>query len=460
MTTTDSSFVAQGALSGLGSYPIGFYANSKGPRPIKAFPPFQVGTLAVGQAAGVYGATDTVALPPPGKSPPGVSDWGTAGVWGYSVNTSGVAGYAAGVLPSSQGLPAAGVLGVSDNYYGVFGYAPGNPYPGYGTITGGVYGVSGSGFGVRGSSDQGYGVYGESGSDAYGVYGTSWNNHGVRGDSINSSGVVGLAGTQSLPVLSPNTAGVFGIAGLLGPQLSQAPQQGNTIKPPTAGVFGTADQHPGVIGTSNAGIGVYGFSTVNSGVMGESVSSWAGYFAGNVNITGNLTVAGPMKGAVVPFPDGTQRVLLCMESPEAWFEDFGAGKLKRGRAAVKIDRDFAKVIKRGDYHVFLTPRGDCRGLYVRRQGGASFEVREFGGGASSVAFSYRIIGRRKDVKGHRRFAKIDTRLRMPVPRARPARRTKLPPRTPAALRAFAARMEKETRAQMAKRGRQRKGSDR
>jgi len=99
-----------------------------------------------------------------------------------------------------------------------------------------------------------------------------------------------------------------------------------------------------------------------------------------------------------------------MESPEHWFEDFGAAKLKRGRAVVTLDANFAKVIKRGDYHVFLTPKGDCRGLCVRRQGGASFEVRELMGGTSSVAFSYRIVGRRKDIRGHQRFAKIKVTL--------------------------------------------------
>jgi hypothetical protein len=76
---------------------------------------------------------------------------------------------------------------------------------------------------------------------------------------------------------------------------------------------------------------------------------------------------------------------------------------------VKLDANFAKVIKRGDYKVFLTPEGDCRGLYVRKSA-ASFEVRELAGGTSSVAFSYRIVGRRKDIRGHRRFAKIDVTL--------------------------------------------------
>jgi hypothetical protein len=36
------------------------------------------------------------------------------------------------------------------------------------------------------------------------------------------------------------------------------------------------------------------------------------------------------------------------------------------------------VIKRGDYRVFVTPEGDCRGLYVRRKAAAAFELRELG----------------------------------------------------------------------------------
>jgi hypothetical protein len=99
-----------------------------------------------------------------------------------------------------------------------------------------------------------------------------------------------------------------------------------------------------------------------------------------------------------------------MESPEHWFEDFGTAKLKRGRAVVRLDADFAKVIKRGDYRVFPTPEGDCRGLFVYRKSAASFEVRELMGGKSSIAFCYRIVGRRKDITRHRRFARIDTLL--------------------------------------------------
>ena len=164
-------------------------------------------------------------------------------------------------------------------------------------------------------------------------------------------------------------------------------------------------------------------------------------------ITGDLTlqdatVAAKIKSAIVPFPDGSHRLLHCMESPEHWFEDFGTAKLKRGRAVVKLDADFGKVIKRGDYKVFFTPEGDCRGLYVRRKSAASFEVRELMGGKSSSAFSFRIVGRRKDIKEHRRFAKIDTRLPLPDAAARPPRQ---PKPSAVALRAFVARLEREAR---------------
>jgi hypothetical protein len=171
------------------------------------------------------------------------------------------------------------------------------------------------------------------------------------------------------------------------------------------------------------------------GVIGAVTdpAALAGYFLGDVTATGTITA--PVKHAVVPFPDGSRRLLHCMESPEHWFEDFGAARLKNGRATVKLDADFAKVIRRGGYHVFLTPKGDCGGLYVRRQGGASFEVRELQGGRSSVAFCYRIVGRRKDIKAHKRFAKIDE---PPMP---PAQRTG---RRGSSLEAMLAKLHKQS----------------
>jgi hypothetical protein len=144
----------------------------------------------------------------------------------------------------------------------------------------------------------------------------------------------------------------------------------------------------------------------------------AGFFVGNIIVTGRI-LAG-IKDGIVPFPDGSERVLHCMESPEHWFEDFGSARLTRGRVTVKLDADFAKVVKLNEYRVFLTPEGDCQGLFVRSKSGTSFEVCELQGGTSNIAFSYRIVAKRKDVKAHRRFAKIETTVPMPTGKARAA----------------------------------------
>jgi hypothetical protein len=278
-----------------------------------------------------------------------------------------------------------------------------------------------------------------------GVYGAGVVQPGVIGFSRENDGAQGLsfAGTafRAASFFGPGVHSISGaLTGVTGISGTQGPPVGMNL-PTIAGSVGSAASRPGVIGTSNALMGVYGFSAANAGIVGETANpnSFAGFFAGNAVVTGTLTAG--VKNAMVAFPDGTQRVLHCMESPEHWFEDFGTAKLKRGRAVIALDADFAKVITR-DYRVFLTPEGDCRGLYVRRKGALSFKVRELTGGNSNVAFSYRIVGRRKDIRRHRRFAKIDTRLELPAGATRPPRK-----RAPGAaeLRAFVARLEKEAR---------------
>jgi hypothetical protein len=70
-----------------------------------------------------------------------------------------------------------------------------------------------------------------------------------------------------------------------------------------------------------------------------------------------------------------------------------------------LDRDFAAVVRTDDYHVFLSPEGDSKGLYVSSRTRTGFQVREQDQGAGSVAFSYRLVARRKDV-AVQRFQKI------------------------------------------------------
>jgi hypothetical protein len=355
---------------------------------------------------------------------------GQFGGWHYGAKA--YAGYGGDVLRDGEAKRGpdvnaysefAGVLGTGIYVTGVAGTSSFNV---------GVYGQTGE---VPESSIPNYylaGVLGASSLSWPGVMGWSQGWTGVWGESVEKDGILGVT-------RSDQANGVVGLC------LSYGPWPSPNL-PTNAGVLGMAWRQAGVIGTSHQSAGVLGFSN-NIGVYGASTNpaSYAGFFRGSVRVTDTLTAS--VKRAVVPFPDGTQRALYCMESPENWFEDFGGAKLKSGRAVVKLDADFAKVIKSGDYRVFVTPEGDCRGLYVRRRSARSFEVHELTGGKSSIAFSYRIVGRRNDIQGHGRFAKID--IREPLPAAAPRAPRKGVPTAPVP-RALMVSLGKDARARRAK----------
>ena len=72
-----------------------------------------------------------------------------------------------------------------------------------------------------------------------------------------------------------------------------------------------------------------------------------------------------------------------VQSPENWMEDFGSGSLSNGSTTITIDPAFADTVTASaDYHVFLTPNGDSKGLYIARKTTTTFEVRESGSGKS------------------------------------------------------------------------------
>ena len=97
-----------------------------------------------------------------------------------------------------------------------------------------------------------------------------------------------------------------------------------------------------------------------------------------------------------------------------------------------LDGTFAQTVNASsDYHVFLTPEGDCRGLYVTRKTATGFEVHELGGGQSSVAFYYRIVALRRGFENVR-MADITEQMKKanaPLPKAGPG--FALPARPPA-----------------------------
>ena len=206
------------------------------------------------------------------------------------------------------------------------------------------------------------GGYGLSSTGLYGVYAA-----GLTDPSGGSSGIGVFAEGPAAGVNgdgAPNGTGVYG-----------------------TGFYGVMGQ--GSTESSGGGIGVYGEGT-NVGVWGYSDSNTYAVFGdGNIGATGTIT-------ADVLIPDNRVVELYSMESPELWSEDFGSGELRNGVGEVPLDPTFAlSVNTRTGYHVFLTPNGDCEGLYVAQKTATGFQVRELRGGKSNVEFDYRIVAKRR-----------------------------------------------------------------
>jgi hypothetical protein len=343
-------------------------------------------------------------------------------------------------IPGSPGY-GVGVLGLASDYIGVNGQSQTSIGVRGDTTSGlGVYGLSQTGTGVRGDTTSNVGVYGlsqtgtgvrgDTTSGGSGVYGKAEIGIGVRGDSADSTGVLGQSNTGvGVHGHGADLAGVFGTSqgrvairgrdefatpglstAVVGQSLNGAGVGGKSRT--GNGVIGewapddpasTAGGGCGVLGRAHPpdGRGVLGFSNEGFAISATTSTGFAGVFEGDVFVTGNFTVKGGRKSAAMPLADGSTRLLHCMEGPQPWFEDVGRAGLVEGRAAVDLDPDFAAVIERDDYNVFLTPEADCNGLFVSDRGPDGFEVRELAGGTGTLQFSYRLVARRRDVPGDR-----------------------------------------------------------
>jgi hypothetical protein len=187
-------------------------------------------------------------LPLVGKS----IDPNTAGVLGEGL--TGV--YGRNPKPEGKGN---GVIGYSDDGRGVWGHSK---------QTGdGVLGESANGRGVAGTSETNYGIQGHS-RDIAGIRGDSDKSRGVEGWSKDNDGVWGM-----------NTGETRGAAGVHGASKGEG-----------IGVFGESANDDGVRGVSTNGNGVSAFGG-NTGVYAKGPVN-AGFFEGNIHVTGNITAAG------------------------------------------------------------------------------------------------------------------------------------------------------------------------
>lgn len=233
---------------------------------------------------GVYGESDS------GKGVAGVSDSDT-GVYGYSISDDAIKGE----TPNGSGA-AVRALNTSGTgtAYGVYGS----------TSSEGGIAVSGSASKLTGSA---VGVKGESLSTAgIGVLGTvghaSGATAGVKGESLSSSGTGVLGTTTSVTGSTVGVKGVTVSSAGIGVYGEASSADGTTYG--VKGVCGSTGSSAGVYGEGNyVGVWAQGgrwgmYTKADSGTISTEYSiyaaaptgsGYAGYFAGDVRVVGNLT---------------------------------------------------------------------------------------------------------------------------------------------------------------------------
>ncbi len=265
-----------------------------------------------------------------------------------------------------------------------------------GTGTWGVYGNGSTADGVHGVTSSTSGNSGTSGistgtsGSAHGVYGRSSNGQGVYGTSSSNNGVEGHSTAK----------GGSGVAGI---ELGTSSGSGDGVYSESADTTNLYEALEAKADSSNTYI-FEGFNASTNGLCTIDYNAALACTGGAVFKTlrtRHVNAAG-------------QKVLAyASESATATIEDVGTARMFDGVANVQISPDFASVMDRKWYYVFLTPMGDTRGLYVSTKTPTGFQVRENQHGRSSVEFDYRIIA-------HPLGAKVER-----LPEAPPMRRAPL-----------------------------------
>ena len=332
-------------------------------------------TTALNETYALIGAENTFAYP----------QVINGGLTANSSSSGGTGVYAnAGSSSGSNGVVAYGATGVA----------------GYTTVNGSIalYGDAGSSSGSNGVV--GYGATGVAGNStitgSYGTYGSG--STGVWGSSNGTGADVGVSGTTGSGLAVQGTA-AQGVAGWFEDDAAD-----------TAALVAINNAPP------------------NDEADAFYAQGYSGYC--QFDTAGDLFCSGS-KSAVVPVDGGSRQVALyAVEAPENWFEDYGSAQLSNGSARIDFEATFAQTVNTDlDYHVFLTPRGECEGLYVADLTPSGFAVRELHHGLSSVAFDYRIIAKRRNYEtvrladrtnGHKKREEQIARMRQRTKAAVPA----------------------------------------
>ncbi len=350
------------------------------------------------------------------------------GLYGYSATGPGVYGF-----NNDGGAPS------------IYGYSTtANAVVGLTTTTsaaGGFAGVTGAdnsaiqtgviNYGVAGESMNGHGVYaqtqaamnGAAAVEAFapnGAYAVDAHQQNGGNSAIHGQTDGGIAaGFFEAEGVGPARAGLIAVNYTDGGQgaIGLDTGEGGTFN----GQSGDA-AHP-VLSAVEAATGTYPFVTINEATLGPgpnnetfiikdtvNASTHAFSTGSDVQVSGDLYVSGIVYTKCNTFPatatsqctvpagaeqrtsSGNRLATYQANQSLPTMEDFGEAQMVNGQAAVPLEAKFASTIDRArSYLVFITPEGDCHGIYVASKSASGFVVRELMSGHSTLSFQYRIV---------------------------------------------------------------------
>jgi hypothetical protein len=235
----------------------------------------------------------------------------------------------------------------------------------------------------------------------YGVYVEQSDSDGVRVQSAGGNGVTGISSNANYfgGLFRNNIAGGAGLYAAGGD---------NTAPDLVLGAYGAGDDGRIYSSPALTGSDLLFFSNDETHIHldedNNSESTFTIYNGANtavfsVDETPKVTVAGPLVTRVETLDYGS-RSTYALQATGNWYEDFGTAQLSNGVVVVPIDPVFAQVVSLAEYHVFLTPLGDCP-LYVAEKTPSTFTVKAMGGQSCSLSFDYRIVAVRLGSEGQR-----------------------------------------------------------
>jgi hypothetical protein len=264
-------------------------------------------------------------------------------------------------LGGGDGIVATGTLAGGN---GLFGQCN------TGTQAYGVWGWSTSGYGVVGNGPMAAGSFSSStglgvqASGATGVEGTATSGAGIGVHGIGGAGAVAVQGNSSNG--GPNSYGVLGI--------SSAPA-GNGVR--------------GEVTAGTDAFGVWGVDSTNA------AGSFAGFFSGNVNVTGSLSKSGGSFKIDHPLDPANQYLYHSfVESPDMMNIYNGNVTLDGSGAAVVTMPNWFEALNT-EFRYQLTALGaPSPSLYVAREmANGAFVI---AGGTAGARVSWQITGIRQD----------------------------------------------------------------